>query len=63
MTGTPERGSYSEKLLQDGSMELLRYPIHQNETKCRALLRKNCFFRAIPYHTPDFSVKQESFFS
>lgn len=63
MTGTPERSSYSEKLLQDGKMELLRYPVHQNETEYRALLRKNCFSRAIPYHTPDFPVKQESFFS
>ena len=63
MTGMPERGSYSEKLLQDGKMEFLRYPVHQNETEYRALLRKKCFSRAIPYHTPDFPVKQESFFS
>ena len=59
MTGTPERGSYSEALLKAGSMELLRYPVHQNETEYRALLRQNRFSRAIPYHTPDFSAKRE----
>lgn len=59
MTGTPEHGSYSEALLRDGRMELLRYPVHQNETEYRALLRENHFLRAIPYHTPDFSAKTE----
>ena len=59
MTGTPERGSYSASLIQDGRMELLRYPVHQNETEYRALLRENHFLRAIVYHTPDFSAKSE----
>lgn len=59
MTGTPEHGFYSEKLLQGGKMELLRYPVHQNEAEYRALLRQNRFSRAIPYHTPDFSAKPE----
>lgn len=59
MTGTPERGFYSEKLLQGGKMELLRYPVHQNEAEYRALLHQNRFSRAIPYHTPDFSAKPE----
>ena len=59
MTGTPEAGSYSEALLQAGKMEYLRYPIHQNETEYRRLLRENYFSRAIPYHTPDFSAKPE----
>ena len=59
MTGTPEQGSYSEALLQAGNMEYLRYPVHQNETEYRALLRENQFLRAIPYHTADFSAKRE----
>lgn len=59
MTGTPEHESYSEALLQAGKMELLRYPVHQNETEYRRLLRENHFLRAIPYHTPDFSAKTE----
>lgn len=59
MTGTPEAGSYSNALLQNGSMELLCDPVHQNEAEYRALLHKNQIFRAIPYHTPDFSAKPE----
>lgn len=59
MTGTPEKGAYSEALLQAGNMEYLRYPVHQNETAYRKLLRENHFSRAIPYHTPDFSAKRE----
>lgn len=62
MTGTPERGSYSEALLKAGSMELLRYPVHQNGAEYRRLLRENHFSRAIPYHTPDFSAKREILF-
>ena len=62
MTGTPERGSYSASLMQDGKMEYLRYPVHQNETEYRRLLRENHFSRAIPYHTPDFSAKREILF-
>ena len=62
MTGTPEKGSYSEALLQAGKMEYLRYPVHQNETEYRRLLHENHFFRAIPYHTPDFSAKREILF-
>ena len=59
MTGTPEKGSYSEALLQAENMEYLRYPVHQNEAEYRRLLRENHFSRAIPYHTPDFSAKRE----
>ena len=59
MTGTPEEGSYSDTLLRTGRMELLRYPVHQNEAEYRALLHKNQICRAIPYHTPDFSAKPE----
>ena len=59
MTGTPEKGSYSETLLQAGKMEYLRYPVHQNKTEYRRLLHENHFSRAIPYHTPDFSAKRE----
>ena len=59
MTGTPEEGSYSDTLLRAGRMELLRYPVHQNEAEYRALLHKNQICRAIPYHTPDFSAKPE----
>lgn len=56
---TPDDGSYSNALLQNGSMELLCDSVHQNELEYRALLHKNQIFRAIPYHTPDFSAKPE----
>ena len=46
----------------DGKMEYLRYPVHQNETEYRRLLRENHFSRPIPYHTPDFSAKREILF-
>lgn len=59
MTGTPEAGSCSEALLQKGAMTFLRYPVHQNETEYKALLHKNQIFRAIAYHTPQFSAKPE----
>ena len=59
MTGTPEAGSCSEKLLKAGRMELLCYPVHQNEAEYRALLHKNQIIRAIPYHTPELSAKPE----
>ena len=59
MTGTPERGAYSEVLLHEGRMEYLRYPVHQNGAEYRRLLRANQFLKAIPYHTPDFSEKVE----
>ena len=62
MTGTLEKGSYSERLFRQGKMALLRYPVHQNETEYRRLLHENHFFRAIPYHTPDFSAKREILF-
>ena len=62
MTGTPEAGSYSASLMQTGRMEYLRYPVHQNETEYRRVLRENHFSRAIPYHTPEFSAKREILF-
>ena len=32
MTGTLEKGSYSENLFQQGKMVMLRYPVHLNHT-------------------------------
>ena len=59
MTGTPEHGFYSEKLLQGGKMELLRYPVHQNEAEYRALLRQNRFSEQFPITPRIFSAKPE----
>lgn len=56
MTGTPERGSMSERLINSGKMKLLRYPVHQNHAEFTELVKHNNFGRVIPYHTPDFSA-------
>lgn len=62
MTGTLEKGSYSEALFRQGKMELLRYPVHLNYAQFLQLLEKNSFFKAIPYHSENFSAEQEIVF-
>lgn len=62
MTGTLEKGSYSEALFRQGKMELLRYPVHLNHTQFSLLKDRNSFRRAIPYHSANFSTKQEILF-
>ena len=57
MTGTPEKKSYSEKLLNHGKMALLRYPVHLNYTQFTSLRERNDFQQVIPYHSNDFSTK------
>lgn len=59
MTGTLEKGSYSEKLFHQGKMELLRYPVHLNHAQFERLAGENSFFITIPYHSKEFSVKPE----
>ena len=59
MTGTPEKMSYSEKLLTQGKMILLRYPVHLNYTQFTSLMKRNDFKQSIPYHSRDFSTKYE----
>ncbi|MGN1409106.1 MAG: MBL fold metallo-hydrolase [Eubacteriales bacterium] len=55
MTGTVEKGSYSEMLLCQGRMELLRYPVHQNCVQYRCLAEKNHFAKTVAYHSAYFS--------
>ena len=54
MTGTVESGSFSETLIQNGIMKLLRYPVHQNYKEFVCLAKLNNFQRVIPYHTREF---------
>ena len=63
MTGTLEKGSYSEKLFQKGRMVLLRYPVHLNYRQFEQLKEKNEFQQTVPYHSEAFSEKQEILFS
>lgn len=55
MTGTVEHGSFSEQLVKDGQMELLRYPVHLNLRQMEALAGKNPFAKVIPYHSAEIT--------
>lgn len=54
MTGTPDAGSLSAEMLENGQMLFLRYPVHLDAMQCRELAEKNQFGRVIPYHSPEF---------
>ena len=56
MTGTVERGSFSAQLVEDGQMELLRYPVHLNLEQMKALAEKNSFAKVIPYHSAEITA-------
>lgn len=62
MTGTLEKGSYSENLFRQGKMVLLRYPVHLNYVQFEWLKEQNSFQQTIPYHSKEFSVKREILF-
>lgn len=62
MTGTLEKGSYSDGLYRKGQMALLRYPVHLNYAQFSRLKEKNDFKRCIPYHSPEFRAKREILF-
>lgn len=62
MTGTLEKGSYSENLFQQGKMVLLRYPVHLNHAQFERLKKQNNFQQTIPYHSKEFSAKREILF-
>ncbi len=62
MTGTLEKGSYSEGLFRQGKMALLRYPVHLNHVQFEQLKGKNNFQQTIPYHSEKFSAKREILF-
>ena len=62
MTGTLEKGSYSESLLQQGRMELLRYPVHLNHAQFERLKAINDFAQTVPYHSRQLSAAREILF-
>ena len=53
MTGTVERGSFSEELISSEKMITARYPVHQNYSDYLRLVNSNDFSRSIPYHTAE----------
>lgn len=56
MTGTVESGSFSETLIQNETMTLVRYPVHQNYREFKRLSELNSFKRVIPYHSAEFPI-------
>ncbi len=59
MTGTLEKGAYSETLFRQGRMVLLRYPVHLDHAQFVRLSGKNNFAQVIPYHCAAFSAARE----
>ena len=53
MTGTTEKNSYSEKLINDNKMVSLRYPVHLNYRQFEELKSRNRFSAVIPYHSAE----------
>lgn len=59
MTGTPEQGSVSERLINSGKMKFMRYPVHQNHSEFVRLIKKNKFGRVIPFHSPELPMSEK----
>lgn len=55
MTGTLEKGSFSENLFTQGMAEMLRYPVHLGYAQFHRLTEQNNFKRTVPYHSREFS--------
>lgn len=55
MTGTPEPGSVSQRLINSGKMKLLRYPVHQDRAEFTELVDHNRFGRVIPFHSAELT--------
>lgn len=62
MTGTLEKGSYSESLFRQGKMAMLRYPVHLNHAQFERLKKPNNFQQTIPYHSEKFFANREIIF-
>ncbi len=59
MTGTLEKGSFSESLVRRGQMEQLRYPVHLNHVQAARLTEQNAFARVVLYHSPEIGGERE----
>lgn len=62
MTGAVEKHSYSERLLKQGGMRFLRYPVHLNLAQLEGLKGENSFKRTIPYHSEAFCENSQILF-
>ena len=57
MSGTLEKGSYSESLYKEKRMEILRYPVHQSYLDYQKLIDNNIKI-TIPYHCADLHYRK-----
>ena len=55
MTGTVDKGSLSERLIDSGAMRMCKYPVHLNDAMCRELIGQNRFQKVIRYHSPEYA--------
>lgn len=53
LTGTIEKGTLSEKILNTGHGEFIRYPVHQGISDCIDIYRNNNFKSVTAYHTKE----------
>lgn len=53
LNGTIEKGTLSEKMLNTGHGEFIRYPVHQGISDCIDLYRNNIFKSVTAYHTKE----------
>ena len=59
MTGTVEKGTLSERLIQEKKMTMIRFPVHLNYAQFRKVASYNSFGRIIAYHTPMYECVKE----
>lgn len=59
MTGTVESGTMSARLLEEGKMSMLRFPVHLNYPQFRNVAMNNSFKQIIIYHSPEFDCEKE----
>lgn len=59
MTGTIEEGTMSSKLLAEGKMEMMRFPVHLNYPQFKKVAMENAFQQIILYHSKEFDCEKE----
>lgn len=57
MTGTPDAGSLSMQLLQEGKMRFSCFPVHLNAVQCANLAEQNHFKKVVRYHCPEITCE------
>lgn len=61
MTGTVDKGTNSESLINMGKMLLCRYPVHLNYEQYENLVRENEFSATVPYHSAEMGCDKAAY--